>query len=114
MQLSAMPGRVIDISNRGAPASWRASWNGALRLITSSARAAHHVEHAQPCLPQQVIKHFKRTPEEAHGPSQPWRQDAPVVSISTMRLVQRLHLLNFAKAPFAGSCLDAILLDAAT
>jgi hypothetical protein len=68
-QLSAMPGRVIDISNRGAPASWRASWNGALWLITSSARAAHHVEHAQPYLPQQVIKRFKRTPEEAHGPS---------------------------------------------
>jgi hypothetical protein len=42
------------------------------------------------------------------------RQDAPVVSISTMRLVQRLHMLDFAKGSFTGSCLDAILLDAAT
>jgi len=50
-QLSAMPGRVIDISNLGAPASWRASWNGALRLITSSARAADHVDmHNLVCL----------------------------------------------------------------
>ena len=42
------------------------------------------------------------------------RQDEPVVSISTMRLVQRVHTLNFAKGSFTGSGLDAILLDAAT
>jgi hypothetical protein len=105
--------RLIDIRNRGATASWRASWNGALRLIMSSARAAHHVEHAQPCLPQQVIKRFKGTPEEAHGPSQRWQTRRAGGQHSTMRLVQRLHMLNFAKGSFTGSCLDAILLDAA-
>ena len=35
-----------------------------------------------------------------------------VISISTMRLVHRLHMLNFAKGSFTGSFLDAILLDA--
>jgi hypothetical protein len=39
---------------------------------------------------------------------------APVVSIGTMRLVHRLHMLNCAKGSFTGSCLDAILFDAAT
>jgi hypothetical protein len=98
--------RLIDIRNRGVTASWRASWKGALRLITSSARAAHHVEHAQPA---SSGRQKRRMGHRNHG-----RQDAPVVGISTMRLVQRLHMLNFAKGSFTGSCLDAILLDAAT